>query len=215
MTSRGAFITVEGGEGVGKSSSLAAIESSLKGRGLAVQLTREPGGTPLGETIRSWVLDGNHGDLSAEVEALLMCAARVEHVDKVILPHLKRGDWVVCDRYADATMAYQGGGRGADTQFLRALALGTQRGLQPDLTLLLDAPVAVGMARIANRPHDHFEREESGFFERVRRTYLEIAAREPGRVRIIEADASQASVRSAIEREIDAFCSRFSGSNPR
>jgi dTMP kinase len=215
MTTRGAFITVEGGEGVGKSSSLAAIESWLKGRGLAVSLTREPGGTPLGETIRSWILEGNHGKLSAEVEALLMCAARVEHVDKVILPHLERGDWVVCDRFADATMAYQGGGRGADSRFLQTLAMGTQRGLQPDLTLLLDAPVSVGMSRIADRPHDHFEREESAFFERVRRTYLEIAAREPDRVRIIEASAPKASVRAAIERELDTFCSRFRGSNPR
>jgi dTMP kinase len=153
--------------------------------------------------------------LSAEVEALLMCAARVEHVDKVILPHLERGDWVVCDRFADATMAYQGGGRGADSRFLQTLAMGTQRGLQPDLTLLLDAPVSVGMSRIADRPHDHFEREESAFFERVRRTYLEIAAREPDRVRIIEASAPKASVRAAIERELDTFCSRFRGSNPR
>jgi dTMP kinase len=215
MTRRGAFITVEGGEGVGKSSSLAAIESWLNGRGIDVYLTREPGGTPLGETIRSWVLDGNHGRLSAEVEALLMCAARVEHVDKVILPHLERGDWVVCDRFADATMAYQGGGRGADPRFLLALADGTQRGLHPDLTLLLDAPIAVGMARIANRPHDHFEREEAAFFERVRRTYLDIAARVPDRVRIIDASAPPGSVRAAIERELDAFCTRFSGLHQR
>lgn len=215
MTRRGAFITVEGGEGVGKSSSIAAIEAWLRNRGRAVWLTREPGGTSLGETIRSWILDGDHGKLSAEVEALLMCAARVEHVDKVILPHLERGTWVVCDRFADATMAYQGGGRGADTRFLQTLAAGAQRGLQPDLTLLLDAPVAVGMARIASRPHDHFEREETAFFERVRRTYLEIAAREPDRVRIIEASAPQASVRAAIERELDAFCARFPGAHPR
>jgi dTMP kinase len=209
MTRRGAFISVEGGEGVGKSSSLAAIESWLRGRGLAVLLTREPGGTPLGETIRSWILDGKHGRLSAEVEALLMCAARVEHVDRVILPHLARGDWVVCDRFADATMAYQGGGRGADARFLRSLAQGVQRGLVPDLTLLLDAPVEVGMARIANRAHDHFEREESAFFERVRLEYLAIAAREPDRVRIIDASAPPAGVRSAIEGELAAFCTRF------
>ena len=112
-------------------------------------------------------------------------------------------------------MIAQGGGRGADSRFLQTLALGAQRGLQPDLTLLLDAPVAVGMARIANRPHDHFEREESGFFERVRRTYLEIAAREPERVRIIDAGAPESSVRAAIERELDAFCSRFPDPNSR
>ena len=215
MKRRGAFITVEGGEGVGKSSSLAAIETWLRQRGLAVWLTREPGGTPLGETIRSWILDGNHGKLSAETEALLMSAARAEHVDKVIAPRLERGEWVVCDRFTDATMAYQGGGRGADAGFLRSLADGVQRGLVPDLTLLLDAPVEVGMARIANRPHDHFEREESAFFERVRRTYLDIAAAEPDRVRIIEASAPPASVRSAIERELEAFCSRFDRPKPR
>jgi len=209
MTRRGAFITVEGGEGVGKSSSLAAIEAALKRRGIVVALTREPGGTPLGEQIRSWILDGNHGALSAEVEALLMCAARAEHVEKVIAPRLERGDWVVCDRFADATMAYQGGGRGADPRFLQTLGDVVQRGLTPDLTLLLDAPVEVGMARIADRPHDHFEREGSAFLERVRRQYLAIAARDPGRVRIIEANAPPASVRAAIERELDAFCSRF------
>jgi dTMP kinase len=209
MTARGAFITVEGGEGVGKSSSLEAIESWLRNRGIAVRLTREPGGTPLGETIRAWILDGNHGALSAEVEALLMCAARAEHIDKVIRPHLARGDWVVCDRFADATLAYQGGGRGADPRFLRTLADGVQRELAPDLTLLLDAPVSVGLARIAGRPHDHFEREETAFFERVRATYLEIAAKEPRRVRIIDASATPAAVQSAMARELDAFCTRF------
>jgi dTMP kinase len=209
MTRRGAFITVEGGEGVGKSTSLATIEPWLRGRGLGVKLTREPGGTALGETIRSWILDGDHGALSAEVEALLMCAARAAHVDQVILPHLEHGDWVVCDRFADATMAYQGGGRGADARWLRALADGAQRGLTPDLTLLLDAPVEVGMARIAGRPHDHFEREQSAFFERVRRTYLDIAASEPDRVRVVDASAAPAQVRAAIERELGAFCSRF------
>lgn len=215
MMRRGAFITVEGGEGVGKSSSLAIIESWLGSRGYSVKLTREPGGTPLGETIRSWILDGDHGALSAEVEALLMCAARAQHVDQLIEPHLERGDWVVCDRFADATLAYQGGGRGADARLLRILADAVQRGLSPDLTLLLDAPVAVGMARIANRPHDHFEREESGFFERVRRTYLDIAAREPGRVHIVDASAAPAIVRAEIERELGDFCSRFERSVPR
>ena len=144
-----------------------------------------------------------------------MCAARSVHVDEVILPQLERGDWVVCDRFADATMAYQGGGRGADERFLRALAAGVQRGLTPDLTLLLDAPVDVGRARIAHRPHDHFERERTEFFERVRRTYLDIAAREPGRVRVVDAGGSPPSVRAAIERELAAFCSRFAGSDPR
>jgi dTMP kinase len=209
---RGAFITVEGGEGVGKSSSLAAIESYLRSRGFRVKLTREPGGTALGETIRAWILDGDHGQLSAEVEALLMFAARADHLDKVIRPHLARGDWVICDRFSDATLAYQGGGRGADSAFLRNLVDGVQGGIAPDLTLLLDAPVAIGMARIANRPHDHFEREEAAFFERVRQTYLRLAAAEPNRIRIIEASAPPTVVQDAIERELSIFCDRFLGS---
>jgi dTMP kinase len=175
-------------------------------------LTREPGGTPLGETIRSWILEGDHGPLSAGVEALLMFAARAEHLDKLIRPYLARGDWIVCDRFTDATLAYQGGGRGADIEFLRAVAEGVHQGVRPDLTLLLDAPVAVGMARIANRPHDHFEREETAFFERVRATYLALAAAEPDRIRIIDASAPPAEVHTAIERELGAFHARFSAS---
>ena len=159
--SRGAFITVEGGEGVGKSTSLAAIARFLDGQNLSVRLTREPGGTALGEQVRHWILDGDHGRLGAEVEALLMFAARADHLDRLIRPELESGAWIVCDRFTDATLAYQGGGRGADMDFLRAISAGVQRGLVPDLTLLLDAPIAVGMSRIANRRHDHFEREET------------------------------------------------------
>lgn len=206
---RGAFVTVEGGEGVGKSSSLAAIESHLRSRGIEVTLTREPGGTPLGEAVRAWILDGEHGSLSAEVEALLMFAARSRHLDELIRPALASGSWVVCDRFTDATLAYQGGGRGAELRFLRLLAEEVQRGFVPDLTLLLDAPVDVGLARIADRPHDHFEREDRAFFERVRRTYLDLAAAEPARIRVIDASAAQAEVLEAIARELDAFCARF------
>ena len=208
---RGAFITVEGGEGVGKSTSLAAIAEFLGGRGLAIRLTREPGGTPVGEQIRAWILNGDHGRLSADVEALLMFAARAEHLEKLIRPELEQGRWVVCDRFTDATLAYQGGGRGADEGFLHALARGVQRGLEPDLTLLLDAPVDIGMARIAGRAHDHFEREERAFFERVRGRYLELAAAEPGRIRVIDASAPPAAVASAIGRELENFVRRFPG----
>src|SRR5262245_41616227 len=156
----GAFITLEGGEGVGKSKSLGAIAAHLQSRGIEVLTTREPGGTPLGETIRRWILEGDHGALSAEIEALLMFAARAQHLDAVIRPALAAGKWVVCDRFTDATFAYQGGGRGADAQLLAALETGVQRGLTPDLTLLLDAPPDVGRLRIATRgAADHFERE--------------------------------------------------------
>ena len=207
--SRGAFITIEGGEGVGKSTSLRAIESALRVRGVDITTTREPGGTSLGEAVRSWILDGEHGALSAEVEALLMFAARAQHLDEVIRPALAAGRWVVCDRFTDATLAYQGGGRGAKSSFLANLVAAVQDGLDPDLTLLLDAPVNVGMARIADRPHDHFERESHDFFERVRSTYLKLAQANPERIRVIDATASAADVAAAIEREIDAFFRRF------
>ena len=184
---RGAFVTLEGGEGVGKTTNLALILAHLDTRGVEVVATREPGGTPLGETIRAWILDGEHGALSAEVEALLMFAARARHLDTVIRPALAAGKWVVCDRFTDATFAYQGGGRGADTRLLEALETGVQRGLEPDLTLLLDAPLEVGRRRIAARAPDHFEREQAPFFERVRRAYLERAQRDPKRVKVIDA----------------------------
>ena len=149
MTPHGAFITIEGAEGVGKSSSLAATEQYLKDLGVTVLITREPGGTPLGETIRDWILHGDHGALSAEVEALLMFAARAQHLEHVIRPALAAGKWVICDRFSDATFAYQGGGRGADMTFLQHLAEGVQRGLEPDLTLLLDAPDTLDAGRIS------------------------------------------------------------------
>jgi dTMP kinase len=206
---RGAFITIEGAEGVGKTSSLDAIEAFLATRGIEVRTTREPGGTALGEAVRTWVLDGDHGSLSAEVEALLMFAARAQHLDQLIRPTLAGGTWIVCDRFTDATLAYQGGGRGADPEWLRSIAAGIQAGLEPDLTLLLDAPVEIGMARISGRRHDHFEREAAPFFERVRRRYLDLAAEFPERIRVVDAAASQSAVRAAIEHELAAFCERF------
>jgi dTMP kinase len=137
-----------------------------------------------------------------------MFAARAEHLDKVIRPALAQGIWVICDRFSDATFAYQGGGRGANSSLLRALSDGIQRGLVPDLTILLDAPVTVGMARIAGRPHDHFEREAGAFFERVRQTYLDRAASEPGRIKVVDASASRIDVTASIERELAGFCDR-------
>jgi dTMP kinase len=212
---RGAFITIEGGEGVGKTTSLEAIETFLRRRGMPITVTREPGGTALGEKIRAWILDGDHGELSAEVESLLMFAARAEHLDKVIRPAIDAGQWVVCDRFSDATFAYQGGGRGAEQNLLETLAVQVQRGLVPDLTILLDAPVTVGMARIANRPHDHFEREAESFFERVRQDYLDRAAADPGRIRVVDASAGQGDVLASIERELARFCERFDGTTAK
>jgi dTMP kinase len=206
---RGAFITLEGGEGVGKSTNLGFVATYLESRGVAVLTTREPGGTPLGETIRRWILEGDHGVLSAEVEALLMFAARAQHLDAVIRPALAAGKWVVCDRFSDATFAYQGGGRGADARLLEALETGVQRGLGPDLTLLLDAPPEVGRRRIAARAPDHFERERAPFFERVRRGYLDRAQRDPKRIKIIDAAAELDRVRGDMTRELEALLVAF------
>ena len=206
---RGAFVTLEGGEGVGKSTNLAFAARYLESRRIDVLTTREPGGTPLGETIRTWILDGDHGALSAEIEALLMFAARAQHLDAVIRPALAAGKWVVCDRFTDATFAYQGGGRGADARLLDALETGVQGGLEPDLTLLLDAPPEVGRRRIAARTPDHFERERAPFFERVRRGYLDRAKRNPKRIKIIDATAPLERVRDDIVRQLDILLGTF------
>ena len=206
---RGAFVTLEGGEGVGKSTNLAFVVAHLEAHGVEVVATREPGGTPLGETIRAWILDGEHGALSAEVEALLMFAARARHLDTVIRPALAAGKWVVCDRFTDATFAYQGGGRGAEIGLLRALEKGVQRGLEPDLTLLLDAPLDIGRRRIAERTPDHFERERAPFFERVRRAYLERAQHDPKRVKVVDASGTLEQVQAAIIRELDVLLESF------
>lgn len=202
---RGLFITLEGGEGVGKSTNLAFVAALLRSAGQEVVTTREPGGTPLGERVRSWVLEGDHGSLSAEVETLLMFAARAEHLDKVIRPALAAGRSVVCDRFTDATFAYQGGGRGARLSLLESLRREVQQGLEPDLTLLLDAPLEIGSARIAARTLDHFEREARSFFERVRAGYLELATRAPARIKVIDASLPLAAVQAKIAAEIDGL----------
>jgi len=210
---RGAFITLEGAEGVGKSTCLAAIGRTLEPLGHEAVTTREPGGTPIGEQIREWILAGAHGPLSAEVEALLMFAARVLHLSAVIEPALAAGQWVVCDRFSDATLAYQGGGRGADNDFLQRLIGAVQGDLKPNLTLLLDAPVDVGLARISDRAHDHFEREGRAFFERVRRAYLDLARREPERIRIIDASGTIEEVERQVVAEIRSFARAYEARN--
>jgi dTMP kinase len=206
---RGAFITLEGGEGVGKSTNLEFVATSLRGLGLDVITTREPGGTPLGERVRSWILEGDHGRLSAEVEALLMFAARAHHLDRVIRPALTVGRWVVCDRFTDATFAYQGGGRGANRALLNSLRAEIHAGLEPDLTLLLDAPLDVGATRMAARTLDHFEREQRPFFERVRTAYLELAAQEPDRIKVVDAARPLAAVQQQIAAQLQALVPRM------
>jgi dTMP kinase len=174
-----------------------------------VLLTREPGGTELGERVRDWVLHGKHPDLSAEVEALLMFSARAHHLNSVIAPALAQGRWVVCDRFTDATFAYQGGGRGVPTEFLACLRGYVHKGVDPDLTLLLDAPVEVGLGRIQGRELDHFERENVAFFERVRRTYLHIAAEEPERVKLVDASQSLSAVAADLRHLLQRFAEAF------
>lgn len=202
----GAFITIEGTEGVGKSTNIAYIRELLEQSGCSVVVTREPGGTQLGERLREWVLSSGAGSLSATTETLLMYAARSHHIDRVIRPALNAGKWVVCDRFVDATLAYQGAGRHADAKLLENLAGHVLDGLQPDLTLLLDAPLDIGFGRIRHREKDHFEQEDREFFERVRAEYHAIAAREPDRVQVIDAAQTpedvQLSVRDVMRRFI-------------
>ena len=208
MTMRAAFVTLEGIEGVGKSTNLVFVETYLRSRGIETVTTREPGGTDLGEKIRAWVLHEDHGALSAEVEALLMFAARAHHLDRIIRPALEAGRWVICDRFTDATLAYQGAGRGASPALLEALASGIQHGVEPDLTLLLDAPLDVAFQRTRKRQPDHFEREASTFFERVRGKYLELAKHHPVRMKVIDATRPLVDVQRQIAVHLDALLAR-------
>lgn len=208
---RGALITLEGLEGVGKSSCLAAVAGAVERAGHAVVTTREPGSTTLGEHVRAWILHGTHEPLSAETESLLMFAARRHHVEHVIAPALADGRWVVCDRFTDATFAYQGGGRGAGSALLERLAETVPGRLKPDLTLLLDAPVEVGLARIDGRTLDHFEREQHDFFERVRAVYHARRAAEPERIRVVDATQPLDAVRASVTAIVDEFVEGFDG----
>jgi dTMP kinase len=209
VSERGAFISLEGIEGVGKSTNLAFIAAAVRNAKHEVVTTREPGGTPFGERVREWILDGDHGQLSAEIEALLMFAARARHLEQVIGPALAAGRWVVCDRFTDATFAYQGGGRGASKRLIESLQAEIQRGLEPDLTLLLDAPLDVGLARMSSRKPDHFEREQRPFFERVRASYLALAREQPQRIKIIDAAQPLENVQQQIGIHVQALIERF------
>jgi len=204
--SRGRFITVEGGEGAGKSTNIACIAAHLQAAGLRVTVTREPGGTPLAEEIRALLLAAREEDVCADTELLLMFAARMQHLAYVIRPALARGEWVLCDRFVDASIAYQGAGRGLGierVQALRDLLLGDFR---PDLTLLLDLPVELGMQRIGGRgAPDRFESEQAAFFERVRAAYHTLAAAEPARFRVIDATRDLAQVRMSVIAVVDEY----------
>jgi dTMP kinase len=203
---RGRFITFEGVEGVGKSTQIAHAAEFLRRRGIDPLETREPGGTPLAERLRALVLEPQHGPVAPTEELLIMFAARASHVAAVIRPALRHGRWVLCDRFTDATEAYQGGGRGVSPAAIRQLARIAHPRLTPDLTFILDAPAAVASARVTGRGtgHDRIEAEDAEFFERVRRAYLAIAAREPGRVRVVDATRPEAEVADAVAQALDA-----------
>ncbi|HLT90725.1 MAG TPA: dTMP kinase [Woeseiaceae bacterium] len=199
----GRFITIEGGEGVGKSTNLAYVRDLVASRGIEVVATREPGGTPAAERIRELLLE--HGDepLPPVAELLLFFAARSLHVENVIRPALARGAWVVCDRFTDTTRAYQGSGRGLDSGLIEQLAACVHPGLEPDLTLLLDAPTEVGSGRAERRgAADRMENEAAAFHARVREGYRALAARYPERIRVIDATQPLADVQAAIARAV-------------
>lgn len=201
---RGLFITLEGGEGAGKSTNLGFIETWLRQAGKNPLMTREPGGTRAGEEIREILLHGKDLSLTAEAEMLLMFAARAEHLQQVVRPALAQGRIVVCDRFTDATYAYQGGGRGLPAERIAAIEQWVQGDLRPDLTLLFDVPVEVGLQRANRRSApDRFEREDIQFFERVRNTYLERARAEAGRIRILDASKSPAEVEQQLGQILD------------
>jgi dTMP kinase len=205
----GRFITIEGIEGAGKSTNLDFVQGLLEGAGRCVLRTREPGGTPLGEEVRELLLGHREGGMDETAELLLMFGARAEHLSRSIRPALQRGDWVLCDRFTDATYAYQGGGRGLPREPIRMLEELVQSGLRPDLTLLLDLPVEEGLQRAGRRSApDRFERETRDFFEGVRNEYLRIASAEPQRMKVIDASHPLPEVQQQIRRVVEELLQR-------
>ena len=209
MTTRGRFLSLEGVEGAGKTTALESVCRFLAGRGRRVVATREPGGTPLAEDIRALLLRPRAETVDALAETLLVFAARAQHVATVIEPALRRGEWVLCDRFTDSTLAYQAGGRGVDAATVAWLAERAHGGCWPDLTLYLDVPARVGLERIKGRAAgpeqaDRFERERLDFFERVRDAYRQLAAQHS---RIVSIDASQDA--ATVRRDLEAAVERF------
>jgi len=201
----GKFISIEGIEGAGKSTQLQFIADFLIANGKQVIVTREPGGTRLGEQIREVLLKPTEKAMAEDTELLLMFAARAEHIHQVILPALQRGEWVISDRYVDATFAYQGGGRGIDEQRISELADWTLQGCQTDVTFLFDLPVALGQTRVEQRQQqkDRFEQEKQVFFERVRNCYLARAKTEPQRIKLIDASQSIEAIQLQLKQQLE------------
>ena len=201
----GLFITLEGIEGVGKSTHAPFIQDLLLANGRLTVLTREPGGTKTGEAVREILLHGKTHLIADLTELLLIFSARAQHLEEVIRPALTAGKIVICDRFTDATYAYQGGGRGIDRQQIQILEALVQQGLKPDLTLLFDTPVAVGLARANHRSQaDRFESEAINFFERVRQEYLGLAREEPDRIQVIDANRPLQEIQNDLTRLLQA-----------
>lgn len=203
----GKFISIEGIEGAGKSTQLQFIADYLSSHGKRVVVTREPGGTRLGEEIREVLLKPTEQAMAEDTELLLMFAARAEHIQRVILPALQRGDWVLSDRFVDATFAYQGGGRGISEQRIHQLADWTLQGCHTDVTFLFDLPVALGQTRVEQRQQqkDRIEQEKQVFFERVRNCYLARAEAEPERIKLIDASQSIEAIQLQLKQQLDSL----------
>lgn len=204
MSKRGHFITLEGGEGAGKSTQIARLKDALEAQGLSVIVTREPGGTAGGDQIRELLVNGDTNRWEPLTEALLNYAARHEHLEKIILPALASGTWVLCDRFSDSTMAYQGYGHGMNREVIRRLHRLVVDEVTPDLTLILDMPVELGLERAKSRGEgeDRYERMGVEFHQRLRDGFLDIAQKDPGRCRVIDASGDIGAVTMAIAAEV-------------
>lgn len=208
---RGLFVTVEGGEGVGKSTNITFLSDLLERAGIPFIVTREPGGTPLAEDIRQLLLRPREESVDENTELLLMFAARAQHIAEVIEPALSQGQWVVCDRFTDATYAYQGGGRGISIRKIAELEQWVQGELRPDITLLLDAPVSIGLERASQRGAlDRFENEQQQFFENVRKGYLSLAKTHPKRFKVINASRPLSEVQQSVALVVSAMIAAHS-----
>jgi len=205
---KGKFITIEGSEGAGKTTQISLIKDFLNQQGIEVVCTREPGGTPIAEKVREILLDKENTALCPDAELLLVFAARSQHINELIMPALNSGTWVISDRFTDASFAYQGGGRGMQWEKISQLRDWVQGELRPDLTLLFDLPVEIGMARAKKRgPSDRFEAEEISFFEKVRSGYLRIYDEEKHRFKQVDANQTQEQVALQVKKIITEFCS--------
>jgi len=204
---QGAFLTIEGTDGAGKTTHLELMANWFDAKGYEVTVTREPGGTGIGERIRDIVLNGNQQRIDDDTELLLIFAARMQHLKEVIIPSVESGHIVLCDRFTDATYAYQGGGRGIDQRRIEQLENWVQKGRQPDLTLVLDVPLETALLRTRYRgaAPDRFERQPRSFKQAVRQIYLDRAARFPDRIKVVDASAELAAVQEAIIAQIEHF----------